>query len=164
MIRRLLLSATAAITFATPAMAGDYLVPYVGYFNVARDYDRAAQFGLEYRFNPIDFGIRPTIGGYVTSRGSVYGYGGLNWDVAVTKELYIIPNFMIGAYGKGDGRDLGGVLEFRSGLEIAYQFPNQHRLGLTYNHTSNASIYEHNPGVEVLALTYSIPTDVLFHK
>ena len=155
--------AVSTSALAAPAFAGDYLTGSLGYFDVIRQNQTAAQFGAEYRFEQYEYGFRPMVGAFVTTEGSVYGYGGVHWDVAIIpNELYISPNFAVGAYSKGDGKELGGTLEFRSGIEIAYQLPNQHRVGLALNHLSNASIYDQNPGVEVAMITYSIPVGKLF--
>ena len=136
----------------------DYITGYIGYFDVIRTKYDAAQFGVEYRARPLQYAIRPMIGINVTSDKAVYGYAGINWDAElIENQLYLIPNFAAGLYKQGDGRDLGGAIEFRSGIELAYQFPNDHRLGVALNHISNASIYEHNPGSETAMVTYSIP-------
>lgn len=158
-----LLASVALSTAATPALANDYITGYVGYYNVMDDEQNATQFGAEYRFNPYVYGIRPIVGASITTDGSAYGYAGLNWDIdLIPNELYVIPNFAVGAYSEGDGKDLGGALEFRSGIEVAYQFPNEHRLGVALNHLSNASIYDKNPGTEIVLINYSIPTKSLF--
>ena len=136
----------------------DYITGYVGYFDVIRNNWNAAQFGAEYRAKPIQYGIRPMAGINVTTDNSVYGYVGLDWDIPLwDKQFYLIPNFAAGAYKKGNGKELGGVIEFRSGLELDYQLPNSQRLGVAFNHISNASIYFHNPGSETVLVSYSIP-------
>lgn len=144
-----------------PRPSQAYLVPYVGWFDVTDDTDQrqSAQFGAEYRFRQIGYGIRPTLGFNADSKGTAYGYGGFNLDIPFYQNrIYLTPNFMAGAYSKGSsGKDLGGAIEFRSGLELAYQMPNSHRVGLAFNHISNASIYDSNPGAETVLLTYSIP-------
>jgi hypothetical protein len=68
----------------------------------------------------------------------------------------------VGAYHEGNGKDLGGTLEFRSGLELAYRFDDRSRLGLEISHRSNASIYEDNPGEETLMVFYHLPLTKLF--
>ena len=153
---RSLLLATA-VAISSPAQAG-YLTGYAGWFDFIDDEETSAQFGVEYRFNPIEYGFRPTVGFNVTTDGSTYGYGGFHWDIELLdNELFIIPNFAAGVYGEGDGKDLGGAIEFRSGIEIAYQLPNTHRIGVALNHVSNASIYDKNPGAETLLINYGIP-------
>lgn len=156
------LAAVTALFSAHNALAVEYVAGSVGYFDVIDGEDDAASFGLEYRFNPIEYRIRPMVGGFVNSDGSAYGYAGVNWEVPIlSHQLYMIPNFAVGAYSRGDGKDLGGALEFRSGIEFAYQMENFHRIGLAFNHISNASLYDENPGVETLLLNYSVPTSAI---
>lgn len=158
-----MLSSAAVISACAPAQAQDYLTGYLGWHDFIDDEEPSMEIGGEYRFAAMNFGIRPTLGVYVTTDGAAYGYGGINWEVPmIDNELYLIPNFMVGAYGEGSGKDLGGAIQFRSGIEIAYQMPNQHRLGLAINHISNASIYDKNPGAETLLINYSIPVGQLF--
>lgn len=152
--------ATLSTTNISQASDGkpSYLTGYVGYFDVVRlDHD-AVQFGIEYRAHTLQYNIRPIVGVNVTNESSVYGYAGFNWDVELLKDqLYLIPNFAVGFYKKGDGRDLGGTVEFRSGIELDYQLPNDHRIGAAFNHISNAGFYKHNPGSETALINYSIP-------
>jgi len=162
-IKHAALAALLTLSLSAPAQATDYLSLNVGAFNALRSGEQDVQFGGEYRFNEWKYGIRPVIGAFGTSESAAYGYVGLNWDVAILpNQLYIIPNFAVGAFHEGDGKDLGGTLEFRSGIEIAYQFPNQHQLGVALNHLSNASIYDRNPGEESILLIYSIPVSAIF--
>jgi lipid A 3-O-deacylase len=156
-------SATAA--HAAPAgNSNDYLTGSVGWYDMNKKVNEAALFGLEYRAHDLFYGFRPTVGAFVTTDSSLYGYGGFEWDVALLpNQLYLIPSFTVGAWKRGSGKDLGGTIEFRSGIELDYQFVNQHRIGLVFNHISNASIYSHNPGVETLLLNYSIPFNSVWH-
>ena len=154
------LAFAAASLNAAAASAQDYLTGSVGWFDVTRQDNEAASFGLEYRFDPFWYQLRPIVGAFGTTDGSVYGYAGLQYDIEIMKDiLFLSPNFAAGAYSRGDdGKKLGGAIEFRSGIELQYQMQNQHRIGVAFNHMSNASIYDRNPGVENLMLTYSIPT------
>lgn len=160
--------AAAAIALAAPAAhaAPDYITGYIGYFDVTQGDNSATQFGVEYRAKPFEYGIRPTIGINADTDGSAYGYVGFNWDIAlIDKQLYLIPNFMAGGYHRGDeGKRLGGAIEFRSGIELAYQMQNEHRLGIAFNHISNASIYNHNPGAETVLVNYSVPVGSLLAR
>lgn len=160
----LALAASVLTLFVAPgARAADYLSMNLGQFNVLHSNDQAAQYGLEYRFSEYSHGIHPVLGAFGTNDGAAYGYAGINWNVAVLPDqLFIIPNFAVGAYREGGGRDLGGALEFRSGIELAYQLPNRHQLGVALTHISNAGIYSRNPGVESLSVTYSLPVQSLF--
>jgi lipid A 3-O-deacylase len=162
---KLIILALLALPFSAQlARAGDYLSLNVGDYDIFRKNQKAAQFGAEYRFDEIEYSLRPIAGAFVTSRGSTYGYGGFDWDVAlVPQQLYLVPNFAIGAYGQGNGKDLGGVLEFRSGIELDYQFQNMQQVGVALNHISNAGIYSRNPGEETVMATYSVPISTLSH-
>lgn len=160
---RYALAALSAL-FCTAAYAGDYLSLDAGYYDALRHKYPAFLYGAEYRFDTIGYGFRPIVGAFGTSHGGAYGYGGFDWDVALLpNQLYLIPNFSVGAYHDGDGRKLGGTLEFRSGIEMDYQFPNMQRVGVALNHISNASIYDHNPGEENVIATYSIPVSTIGH-
>lgn len=156
-----------AFSVLTPAAQAtedrkDYITGYIGYFDVIGADNSAAQFGIEYRARTLQYGLRPTIGINVTNDASVYAYAGFHWDAPIIdNQLYLIPSFVAGAYKNGDGKDLGGTIQFRSGIEMAYEFSNAHRLGIAFNHISNASIYRKNPGSETALVTYSIPTDSL---
>lgn len=142
----------------TSANNKDYIAGYAGYFDVIRGDHGAAQFGVEYRGHPFQYTIRPIIGVNVTTDSSLYGYAGFHLDAELIKDqLYLSPNFAAGFYRKNSGRDLGGTVEFRSGIELAYQMPNEHRVGVAFNHISNASLYRHNPGSETALISYSVP-------
>lgn len=157
-IRLLALAISALALNSAPAQAGGELSANLGQFNALRDGEQALQYGLEYRLSEFSYGVRPVIGAFGTEDGSAYAYAGVNWDVELLpKQVYIIPNFAIGAYREGAGKKLGGALEFRSGIELAYQFRNQHRVGVALNHLSNAGLYDRNPGVESVIATYSLP-------
>ncbi|NBX03393.1 MAG: acyloxyacyl hydrolase [Alphaproteobacteria bacterium] len=155
--------ALASLSFSTAAQSADYISGSVGWVDAIDQENESVQGGVEYRFSPIGYHLRPMVGANVNTDSSVYGYAGLNMDVPIlSNQLYLIPNFAVGAYSEGDGKDLGGALEFRSGIEIAYQMENAHRIGLALNHISNAGIYNKNPGVENVVLTYSVPTGAVF--
>ncbi len=86
--------------------------------------------------------MRPIIGGFATSDGGTYGYVGANYDVTLMpNQLYLVPNFSVGAYSDGSGRQLGGTLEFRSGIELDYQLPNTQQVGIAFNHIPTGMIF-----------------------
>ncbi|MQX36309.1 acyloxyacyl hydrolase [Roseospira navarrensis] len=104
----------------------------------------------------------PFTGIEVNHLGSVYGYGGFGLDVYFGENFIVTPNAALGLYSAGAGRDLGYPLEFRSGIEAAWQFDDGSRLGIAAHHISNADLGDSNPGVENVTLNYSIPFDSLF--
>ena len=47
---------------------------------------------------------------------------------------------------EGDGKDLGHVLEFKSEVQLSYSASENTSFGVSYNHVSNASLGDKNPG------------------
>lgn len=135
-----------------------------GVFDLWREKSRTWEFEMEYKFHlkclksPNRYlNFRPLVGLMANARGSIYLYAGLNFDLLFFDHLLFAPGFAAGYYGRGDGKDLGYPIEFRSGVELAWQFNDWHRLGIHFYHLSNASIGRRNPGEESLVLYYDIP-------
>lgn len=155
---RIFLSFILALAITTPAFASDHIVLNVGAFDVSQEDNEAVLYGLEYRFADVAYGIRPTVGGFATTDSGLYGYAGIHWEALEWEGFYLTPNFVVGAYSQGsNGKDLGHGLEFRSGLEISYDVYEDYRVGVAYNHLSNAGIGNDNPGTETLVFSYQIP-------
>ncbi|WP_435311376.1 acyloxyacyl hydrolase [Primorskyibacter sedentarius] len=76
-----------------------------------------------------------------------------------SQSAYMQLHAMTGLYLQGDGPDLGGPIEFRSGIEFGLQARSGARFGLAYDHRSNAGIYDSNLGLETIQLRVSIPTN-----
>jgi lipid A 3-O-deacylase len=155
----------AVIMFVIPPVNAEddpeFLSFRTGAFDI-NDNHTTALFGVEYRSDFKDLILTPMAGGFITAEGGLYGYGGVFIDIFLGRRLVVRPNFSVGAYSDGDGKDLGGVLEFRSAIEIAWRFNDRSRLGVELSHLSNASIYDSNPGTENLTVNYSVPLDQLF--
>ncbi|MGD2169290.1 MAG: acyloxyacyl hydrolase [Chlamydiota bacterium] len=132
----------------------------VGVFDIKHEKYRTAEFRVEYRPNVVWYTFRPTVGVMATAKGSHYIYAGFGFEWFI-KRFMFSPNFAVGYYGKGGGKDLGFPIEFRSGVEVGFKFPNHARLGLHFYHMSNARKLFHwssrNPGEESLVLFYSFP-------
>ncbi len=146
------------IGLTSTARAGDpdFLTLSAGGFDV-NDNETSAEFRIEYRSMRKYLFLKPMIGLMGNSEGGVYGYGGVNLDIYLGRQWVVMPNFAIGGYRRGSSKDLGSVIEFRSGLEIAYRFDDRSRLGVAFSHISNAGISDNNPGAESAVLSYSIP-------
>ena len=67
-------------------------------------------------------------------------------------ELHAMPGLYV-----EDEFDLGGPVAFRSGVELGYEMRNGWRAGLSYDHRSNAGIYDDNPGIETVQFRISVP-------
>lgn len=140
----------------------DYVAISAGAFAIDRfEGDSSGQIGLEYRAPEMQYGLLPVVGATLDSDGGIYGYAGLNWNLDLGYRFWLIPNFVAGLYHEGDSKDLGGAIEFRSGIELDYVFDQGNRLGVTFNHISNASIYDKNPGAESILMVYSHPVNLL---
>jgi hypothetical protein len=124
----------------------------------------AGAFGAEYRWGAHLWVVHPFVGLNATSRGTVYGYGGFLFDVSVIDRLWFTPSFAVGGLARGGGSNLGGVIQFRSALELSYEFANKARLGVRYEHISNAGIEQPNPGTENIWLVFTMPVSSLFGK
>ena len=128
-----------------------------GVHSVFKEKYTTGEFRLEYDFAKEFKHFRPLIGGTITFDKALYLCGGIALDLVVGNKVVISPNFAAGYYHKGNGRDLGYPLEFRSGIEAGWRFKNAYRLTLHFYHISNASLGSRNPGVESLDLCLSIP-------
>jgi len=63
----------------------------------------------------------------------------------------------MGIFHDSEELSLGNDLEFRSGLEIAYEFRNKIRAGIAIFHLSNGGTSNKNPGTESLVFSVCIP-------
>lgn len=149
---------------ALQAHPPDFLSVATGAFDLYREKHRTFEFEIEYKFHlkclkaPNRYlNYRPLVGVMATAKGSFYGYLGINFDLLFCDHILFAPGFAAGYYYQGKGKNLGYPIEFRSGVELAWQFSDWHRLGFHFYHLSNASIGNRNPGEESLVLFYDIP-------
>jgi lipid A 3-O-deacylase len=127
-----------------------------GIYNVTGTHLRAL-YQIEYKWKPVVADLRPQVGLFVAENWATYIYGGIAYDLFLGKRVAITPSFSPGIYFKGQGKNLGLPLEFRSCLEVAFIFKNGARLGAEIYHLSNASLGSRNPGVNEATIFYSIP-------
>ncbi len=157
----LLLTVLAACQTTQAGLDPDTVALHGGYIQVS-DGDRSlSSAGFEVRFGHRDGypfpwkELRPQAGVMVFDNDSAYVYAGLRYDWDVHPVLRISPNFSLGLYEQGDGDELqlGSPIEFRSALEGSVRLAPRWRLGLAYDHISNAGIGDTNPGTEQLLLS-----------
>lgn len=125
--------------------APEYISFHAGAFDVNDD-DPTALFGVEYRSDFTDFILTSIVGGFITVHGSLYDFGGVFIDFFLGNNVVLRLNFSVGAYSDWGSKDFGGVLEFRSAIELAWQFREQSRLEVDISHLSNNRFYDENPG------------------
>jgi hypothetical protein len=155
--RRLVL--LAALGAAPPAAAEepDLLAIGIGSFDFVRLDDPAGDFRIEYRHGRGLWVFQPWLGLEVTSDAALFGVAGLFSDFALGQRVIVSPSVGVGAFRRGNGRDLGGVFEIRSQLEVAWRFADERRLGIAVSHISNAGISDRNVGTEIVTLYYAFP-------
>lgn len=112
---------------------------------------------IEYKGKPTRHHFRLLTGAMGTDKGAFYFYLGACYDLHLFHRFYLVPAFSPGIYIKGGDKNLGFPLEFRSCLELAYEFPFKGRLGTQAFHISNGSLSSHNPGLNAFSLFFAYP-------
>ena len=121
--------------------------------------DKTSLFGVEHK-NPNLFRdtflgkFKPVTGGFLTGKNSVYLYSGIEAQYGIGP-LKILPSFTPGYYEKGDGKDLGSVLEFKSELKVGLDIFENSKLSYSYSHISNNEWGDTNPGTDNQQITFS---------
>ena len=123
---------------------------FTGNFDFSDDKQAAVLVGLQHQNESLKRDtligkISPITGGFITENSAIYIYTGFEWNVDMGA-LTFTPSFAPGLYHEGDGKDLGHVLEFKSEIQFSFELSNDTNIGLSYNHISNASLGDKNPG------------------
>ena len=123
---------------------------YTGNFDFSDNKQKALLVGLQHQnenLNRKTFlgNVSPITGGFITENSAAYVYTGIEWNVDMGS-LVFTPSFTPGYYHEGDGKDLGHALEFKSEVQLSYSASDKTNFGISYNHVSNASLGDKNPG------------------
>ena len=123
---------------------------FTGNFDFSDDKQAAVLVGFQHQNESLKRdtligNISPITGGFITENSAVYIYTGFEWNVDMGA-LIFTPSFAPGFYHEGDGKDLGHILEFKSEIQFSYELSKDTNIGLSYNHISNASLGDKNPG------------------
>ena len=89
--------------------------------------------------------LSPVTGALITADNASYIYTGVQAQYKLGG-LNFTPSFTPGLYHEGDGKDLGHIIEFKSELQISLDLTKSSQFGFSYNHISNASLGDKNPG------------------
>ncbi len=89
--------------------------------------------------------LSPVTGALITQDNASYIYTGVQAMYKVGG-INITPSFTPGIYNQGDGKDLGHAVEFKSEVQLSLDLPKESQFGFSYNHISNASLGDKNPG------------------
>ena len=131
---------------------------YSGMFDFSDNGKRAVLLGIQHQneelFRESFLGIlSPVTGGMITADNAIYIYSGVQaeYDIGALK---FTPSFTPGLYNEGDGKDLGHPLEFKSELQLSFNSSQNTMLGMSYNHISNASLGDNNPGANSYSFNF----------
>ena len=123
---------------------------YTGMFDFSDNGKKSTLVGIQHQnenLNRDTFlgNLSPITGALITSDNASYIYTGVQAQYKIGA-LNITPSFTPGLYHEGDGKDLGHMLEFKSEVQLSLDLSQSSELGFSYNHISNASLGDKNPG------------------
>ena len=123
---------------------------YTGMFDFSDDGKKASLIGFQHQNEDLNRdtflgNLSPITGAMITADNATYFYTGIQAQYKIGS-LNITPSFTPGYYNQGDGKDLGHALEFKSEVQLSLELPKDSQFGFSYNHLSNASLGDKNPG------------------
>ena len=131
---------------------------FTGMFDFSDQKQAAGIIGLQHQnddlFRESFLGrLSPITGGFLTENNAFYFYTGAQteYDLGL---FTITPSFAPGYYNSGDGKDLGHVLEFKSEIQMSLNLSDSTEFGMSYNHISNASLGDKNPGANSYMINF----------
>ena len=131
---------------------------FTGLFDFSDDKQKSGLVGIQHQnedlFRNSFLGkLSPITGGFLTENNAAYLYTGIQaeYELGILK---IIPSFAPGYYHDGDGKDLGSPLEFKSEIQMTLDLSDTTQFGMSYNHISNASLGDKNPGANSYMLNF----------
>jgi hypothetical protein len=133
-----------------------------GAFDANKQFNPATEFGLQWRGGGRWWRLGPMAGAMATTDSAFDAYFGFSLELPLGTRVALRGSFAPSYYSKGDGKDLHGELQFRSGIEASWRFGRGLRLGLELYHLSNAGLQDLNPGEESLMLTFALPVGGVF--
>ena len=131
---------------------------FTGMFDFSDDKQAAGVLGLQHQnedlFRKSFLGkLSPITGGFLTENNAAYLYTGVQAEYELGF-LTITPSFAPGYYNSGNGKDLGSVLEFKSEIQMSLNLSDSTEFGMSYNHISNASLGDKNPGANSYMINF----------
>ena len=123
---------------------------FTGTFDFSDDGKKSTLIGFQHQNENLNrdtfFGnLSPITGALITADNAGYFYTGVQAQYKIGG-LNFTPSFTPGLYHEGDGKDLGHVIEFKTELQISLNTSGNSQFGFSYNHISNASLGDKNPG------------------
>ncbi len=103
------------------------------------------------KFGPLQRGRSISL----TDQGGLwFGYGFIR-KVKLNNDFNFNFDFFPGLYFKGKEEDLGGWLMFRSGIELELFINRDWTISLGYDHRSSGDLWDYNPGMETIKISFS---------
>ena len=131
---------------------------FTGMFDFSDHKQKAGIIGIQHQnddlFRDSFLGrLSPITGGFLTENNAYYLYTGAQaeYDLGI---FTITPSFAPGYYNSGDGKDLGHALEFKSEVQMSLNLSDSTQFGMSYNHISNASLGDKNPGANSYMINF----------
>ena len=123
---------------------------YTGMFDFSDDGKKSTLIGFQHQnenLNRDTFlgNLSPVTGLLITADNAGYIYTGVQAQYKLGA-INFTPSFTPGLYHEGNGKDLGHIIEFKSELQISLNLSKSTEFGFSYNHISNASLGDKNPG------------------
>ena len=159
-----ILTTFISFSFLSFAYAGDKqsneteLNFFTGMFDFSDHKQKAGIIGFQHQnddlFRESFLGrLSPITGGFLTANNAFYVYTGAQAEYDLGS-FTITPSFAPGYYSSGDGKDLGHVLEFKSEIQMSLNLSDTTEFGMSYNHISNASLGDKNPGANSYMINF----------
>jgi lipid A 3-O-deacylase len=123
-----------------------------GWFDCNRKQDEAFETRLEYRVGRARRPLRGVAVATLTDDSSLFVGAGVGYEIGLGRRWAVTPVFVPGYYRKGNGKDLGYSLEFRSQIELGYTLAGGSRVTIAFSHLSNGGLGSCNPGEESLTI------------
>ena len=146
------------LVFTLPIIAGETKIEdnnielnvYTGMFDFSDDKKSSTLIGIQHQNEDLNKNIflgniSPITGAMITADNATYFYTGVQAQYKIGS-LNLTPSFAPGYYNQGNGKDLGHELEFKSEVQLSLELPKESQFGFSYNHLSNASLGDKNPG------------------
>ena len=123
---------------------------YSGMFDFSDEGKKSTLIGFQHQNEELNRdtflgNLSPITGALITADNASYVYTGVQAQYKIGV-LNLTPSFTPGLYNSGDGKDLGHIVEFKSEIQLSLDLPKDSQFGFSYNHLSNASLGDKNPG------------------
>lgn len=153
-MRRLALLPVLATLAASPALAQS---PSLS-FGIAHTETPSTALFMTWHSAPRPAGWSYAAGLYGTSRGAGWIGAGVSYTLRPGNgAVFLRGTVMPGLYHRGSDVNLGGAFQIATSVEIGTRLRNDAEISLMLIHRSNATVYNYNPGVNAVAIAYTLP-------